>query len=630
MRLDRLLAIDRRVAWMRLAWVIASLAIVSIGWATFGMAPGLALAGALLFGFALIVQRHRRLERSILRHRLRLRYVRAQIARACVDWSGLPPPLEVAPDPAHPFVHDLDLAGERSLHQLLDVAVSAPGGRRLLSWLSAPQPSTAEIARRQAIARELERLPILRGRVALETAMVQAGERRAAARRDGRWAADRMTRWLTQGAGHTDRRLDLWTGIAAGLAALNILLIAGHQLGLLPRIWPGTFVPYVLVLVVAGRAIGDPFSEAIALHGSLQPFIALFRRIERFACRRSPNLAALCEPIREGDHRPTRTLPRLSRLVAAASVRGNVMLWLALQAIVPWDLLVARALRRRRAEIATHAPTWLERYHDLEALCSLANLADLRTGTCWPDVREDGPMLEARGLGHPLLPDQRMVRNDVVLGPPGEIMLITGSNMSGKSTFLRALGVSTALAQAGGPVVAKVWSARPVRLFTSLSVDDSVTDGISSFYAEVRRLRAMLDALERGEPASGTTDSEITAARPLLFLIDELYRGTNNRERLAGSRALIRALVGRPAVGVVSTHDLELVRLADELPAVRNAHFRDDVRDGLMSFDYTLRDGPCPTTNALRVMALGGLPTGNGDQVSDRAPDHAGYHDRIR
>jgi len=146
----------------------------------------------------------------------------------------------------------------------------------------------------------------------------------------------------------------------------------------------------------------------------------------------------------------------------------------------------------------------------------------------------------------------------------------------------------------------------------------------------VRRLRAMLDALERGEPASGTTDSEITAARPLRFLIDELYRGTNNRERLAGSRALIRALVGRPAVGVVSTHDLELVRLADELPAVRNAHFRDDVRDGLMSFDYTLRDGPCPTTNALRVMALGGLPTGNGDQVSDRAPDHAGYHDRIR
>lgn len=306
------------------------------------------------------------------------------------------------------------------------------------------------------------------------------------------------------------------------------------------------------------------------------------------------------------------------------------MLWLALHAILPWDLLVARALRIRRAEIAAHAPAWLECYHDLEALCSLANLAALRADTCWPDFRDDGPMLDSRGLGHPLLPDQQMVRNDVTLGPLGEIVLITGSNMSGKSTFLRTLGVSTALAQAGGPVIAHTWSARPVRLFTSLSIDDSVTDGISTFYAEVRRLRSMLDALEQGEsailseasPAGSNVDVAVT--RPLLFLVDELYRGTNNRERLAGSRALIRALVGRRAIGVVSTHDLDLVRLADELPAVRNAHFRDDVHEGRMSFDYTLRDGPCPTTNALRVMALGGLPAGEGDLVADHIGDHVG------
>ena len=208
-------------------------------------------------------------------------------------------------------------------------------------------------------------------------------------------------------------------------------------------------------------------------------------------------------------------------------------------------------------------------------------------------------------------------------------MLITGSNMSGKSTFLRTLGVSTALAQAGGPVIAHRFSARRSRLFSSLSIDDSVTDGISTFYAEVRRLRSMLDALEKGEgtmlgsgsdaapgPQNNTVGAEAPASRPLLFLIDELYRGTNNRERLAGSRALIRTLVGRRAVGVISTHDLDLVRLADELPSLRNAHFRDDVSDGRMTFDYTLHEGPCPTTNALRVMALGGLPI---DEV-DGAP----------
>ncbi len=611
-RLERLGELDRRIAWARLGWVVAAIPIVGLGWSIGEWQVGLATALALVVGFVIIVRRHRRLELSILRHRLRHDFVNAQVARRDVDWNALPTPLETSPDPTHPFADDLDLSGERSLLRLIDVAVSLPGSRRLFEWLSATETPKSEIMRRQAIARELELLPILRGRVALEAAMARAGERRVVPRRDERWESDRLARWLTEGPRKLRWNLERWTDFASVLAGLNIALFVGSQIGLAPpRIWLATFIPYVLILIFTVRAIGDPFSEAIALHGALEPLISLFSRIERFGCRRSPRLAELCAPIREGDHRPSRTLPRVSRLLGAASVRGNALLWLSLNAVVPWDLLVARALRRRRAEIAAHAPHWMNASYDLEALCGLANLADLREGTVWPFLRDDGPMLEAVGLGNPLLPERSMVRNDVTLGPIGEIMLITGSNMSGKSTFLRTLGVSTALALAGGPVVAHAWSARLSRLFTSLSIDDSVTDGISTFYAEVRRLRAMLDALERGEAAPDHAADP--AARPLFFLVDELYRGTNNRERLAGSRALIHALVGRRAVGVVSTHDLDLVRLADELPSVRNAHFRDDVHDGRMSFDYTLRDGPCPTTNALRVMALGGLPAGEGD-----------------
>jgi DNA mismatch repair ATPase MutS len=202
----------------------------------------------------------------------------------------------------------------------------------------------------------------------------------------------------------------------------------------------------------------------------------------------------------------------------------------------------------------------------------------------------------ADGLGHPLIPAGRKVCNDFALEAPGHIVIITGSNMAGKSSFLRAVGVNLCLAYAGGPVNAGRLACLPLRVFTSIRVSDSVTDGFSYFYAEVRRLRALLDALDE--------DDE----RPVCFLIDEIFRGTNNRERLIGSRAYIRALAGRRGLGVIATHDLELVRLADALPGLRNQHFRDAVIDGRMVFDYRLRPGPCPTTNALKIMHMEGLP----------------------
>jgi DNA mismatch repair ATPase MutS len=168
--------------------------------------------------------------------------------------------------------------------------------------------------------------------------------------------------------------------------------------------------------------------------------------------------------------------------------------------------------------------------------------------------------------------------------------------MAGKSSFLRTLGLTLCMAYAGGVVDAAAVRVSPFRLFTCVRVSDSVTEGFSYFYAEVRRLRALLDALNAPH------------AYPLFFLIDEIFKGTNNRERLIGSRAYIRALAGARGIGVISTHDLELVRLADELPGVVNYHFREDVIDGNMVFDYTLRHGPSPTTNALKIMELAGLP----------------------
>ncbi|MGZ8375559.1 MAG: MutS-related protein, partial [Nitrospira sp.] len=205
-------------------------------------------------------------------------------------------------------------------------------------------------------------------------------------------------------------------------------------------------------------------------------------------------------------------------------------------------------------------------------------------------------VLHATQLGHPLLPTKSRIANDVDLTGLGSIHLITGSNMSGKSTFLRTIGINLCLAQAGGPVCAQSFTWTWSRLACCIRVDVSLDAGLSFFYAEVKRLKAILDATKE------------LAAPPVLFLIDEIFKGTNNRERLIGSRAYITALSQGHGFGLVSTHDLELADLEQAVPGLINAHFQETVSAGALEFDYRIRPGPCPTTNALRIMELEGLP----------------------
>jgi DNA mismatch repair ATPase MutS len=182
------------------------------------------------------------------------------------------------------------------------------------------------------------------------------------------------------------------------------------------------------------------------------------------------------------------------------------------------------------------------------------------------------------------------------LNKSGEAFIVTGSNMSGKSSFLKTIGVNLCLAYAGGPVNAGSFHSALFRIFTCIKINDSIVDGFSFFYTEVKRLKALLDALQ------------VNHQLPLLFLIDEIFKGTNNRERLVGSRSYIRSLIGQNGAGLIATHDLELIKLADDFPDITNCHFREKVTDGKMVFDYKLRPGPCPTTNALKIMRMEGLP----------------------
>jgi DNA mismatch repair ATPase MutS len=292
----------------------------------------------------------------------------------------------------------------------------------------------------------------------------------------------------------------------------------------------------------------------------------------------------------------------------------NPLLGLVLNLLTPWDFWVAWLADRQRRGMAGLLPSWLEAFHELEALIALGEFAALHPEYAIPTIRQvedhtqntpdllpseygSEPVFVARRMGHPLLPPDRKVCNDLQIEVLGELLIITGSNMAGKSTFLRTVGINLCLAYAGGPVDAAALQTLPFRLYTCIRISDSLSDGFSYFYAEVKRLKGLLDAL-RPDPTG----------LPLLYLVDEIFRGTNNRERLIGSRAYVKALIGAAGIGLIATHDLDLATLAENQPQARNVHFRDEVAGEKLVFDYRLRPGPSPTTNALRIMQIEGLP----------------------
>jgi hypothetical protein len=587
-RLAQLRQQSYRYSWVRLGVFGLGLIVAA---AAFWLAGGWLFGPMLLAGlaaFGLAVAAHRRLNRSLARHDTWRRLKLAQLARMTLDWANIPALSGFQPQFEHPFEADLDLVGHYSLHRLLDVAVSSQGSARLRDWLTTPTPDLEVIRRRQQLVRELTPRSLFRDKLILE-ATVASGTRKM-------WDADRLAGWLIQpAAGST---LLPWLLLFGGLVGLNLILLGLNLLGLVGPFWQYGFALYFAALILANaRLISGTFQDAAALQAALQQLAAVFHHLETFSYRPTPHLKTLCAPFLQSGARPSTQLARLGRVAMAAGLRENPIVWILLNAVFPWDIFVAHLLNQRRAELARHVPAWLEVWFELEALSSLANLAYTNPAYTMPElVPGQIPVLHAEGLGHPLIPDQARVNNSFSMADLGEVALITGSNMAGKSTFLRTVGVNLALAFAGGPVDAAALRTVPFRMFTCIKVTDSVTNGISYFYAEVKRLRALLSALEEAHPL------------PLFFFIDEIFRGTNNRERFIGSKAYIQTLAGQRGVGLISTHDLELARLAEHLPDIKNYHFRDEVAGDRMIFDYTLRPGPCPTTNALKIMQMEGLP----------------------
>lgn len=606
--MEKLQGVNKQYSHIRLIHVLLGIPLI---WASFQFAgnwAGRIVTAAAVAAFFIVLHRHGRIRNSINRHRILLDLKHTQVARMRLDWARIPRVSTMPMQVEHPFGIDLDIMGERSLHHLIDTTVSVEGSRKVWSWLMETEPDPDGILKRQRLVRELSPLTLFRNKLIVNVQKVREASHE-------KLDAKSVLQWLQKRG----------TGTSVGKALLPLTLLAGCNLiilglglsvmGIMPWYFYPLFLFYLAALLFLQIETGKAFRDAMNLETTLDGLHAVFLHLEKFGYAHTPTLAGLCAPFLDPHNRPSTQLKRISRIVSGISVRSNPVVWLFLNGVLPWDIYFVRRLEQCRKDISTLLPAWLDVFTEVEALSSLANFAALNPDYSYPGIEAEAThraihsnehnedagalprmRLSAERIGHPLIPGRKRVCNSISFDERNRIALITGSNMSGKSSFLRTLGVNLCLAYSGAPVCAARLQTGLFRVFACMRINDSLTDGFSFFYAEVKRLKMLLSTVE---PHHGL---------PVLFLLDEIFRGTNNQERFIGSRAYIRALAEHPAVGAIATHDLELVKLTDENQAITNYHFREDVEEGRMLFDYKLRPGPCPTTNALKIMALAGLP----------------------
>ncbi len=597
-RLQKRIAIldhqSNRIGWTRVAIFFAGtllsiLAYFLAGW--WFLLIGVVIT---LTIFSIVAYFHGHINRSITRHKIWMQIKSNHIARINLDWSSIPPEPFTEPPENHPFASDLDITGKHSLHRLINTAVLSEGSQRLQDWLLNTTPDLQVIRKRQSIIQELTPLTIFRDKLLMKSLLSSKNA-------SSTWEREKLLNWLNEQS--TSKLLLPLLFVSLCLSVLTITLFVLNLLNIIPQYWVMMLLLTILFLFVTKNQRGELFEDAYQLRDAFARLSLIFEHLETFRYGKNLNLKTLCEPFHQDrDHRPSPLLKKIARVASASTLQKNILLWIIVNVLIPWDFYFAYRFHQHKSQLATHLPVWLDIWFELEALNSLANFAYLNPEYILPEIvlcqNHDNMTIPFRAcdLGHPLLPVKQKVVNDFSIHKKGEIDIITGSNMSGKSTFLRTLGINLCLAFAGGSVNASLFQTSLFRVFTCIRISDSVTEGYSYFYAEVKRLRALL------------TEVESDNSMPLFFLIDEIFKGTNNRERRIGSESYISALVGQNCLGVISTHDLELVTLEEKLPDIRNYHFREDVIDGQMVFDYQLREGPCPTTNALKIMQLEGLP----------------------
>ena len=543
--------------------------------------------------------------------------VRRLVARLERDWDRLSTKtlaksLADVELPGHrrDVASDLDLLGHASLFHLISMAATTPGIQTLANWLAGPAEEN-DAKQRWIAVNALA--PMREERLRFYTLARQVA--------DSSGDPENFIKWATGPAWLAKRNwLVVWSNVSVVLSGIFLLLAVISGFGLLTaQIFIGSLIAMgcliainmALTTLMLGPAHAI-FAIAMANRRAVSDYEEIFSSAEWLPNSAQDSnqtfLNRISDRMLSNDRSAQAGMRALQKVAAAGGLRqsaGTFLIYLPLQGLMLWDVRVLKRLENWQAEYATDVVGWFEALGELESLISVAAVRDEYPSWSQPEwvSASESPAIAATAIGHPLLADDSRVCNDVQVGPPGTILLVTGSNMSGKSTMLRSVGLNVALAAVGAPVCAEKFCLPSTELATSIRVSDNVAEGVSFYMAELKRLKSVVDHARK---MSRTND------RVCLFLLDEILQGTNSRERQIAVVQVLRHLMDYQSIGAISTHDLELAD-EPELQSVGHAvHFRETIRPDAsgneqMTFDYKMREGVSPTTNALRLLEMVGL-----------------------
>ncbi len=565
--------------------------VFALGW----LAPGWLAVPVVVF--LALSYWHQRVTRALTRARRAIVYYERGLARLDGHWQSFGDPGDRYLDDHHPNARDLDLFGKESLYQLICTARTRSGKDLLAAWLLAPAEPD-EVRARQAAVAELSPRIDLREDLALLGADVPAGVDLAGLAEWGQSPAIlvspvlRVVAFLLAAvaAATVVRLVYVFATMVSEVGMPEAASWAGGP-GLVPVLAAGAVeVAFALWLAGRVRRVIAPLERRAH---DLAVFHGLLARLEREQFG-APRLVELRRALETTGKAPSERIEHLLSLLELLDSKRNLY-FAPFGALMLWTTQLAFAVEAWRRTSGSAIRGWLEAVAQLEALAALATYAAENPLDPFPDVAAEGPVFDGEALGHPLLPKAACVRNDVRLGGGLRVLVVSGSNMSGKSTLLRTVGVNAVLALAGAPVRAARLRVSPLTVGATLRVQDSLQAGVSRFMAEVQRVRQLV-GLARGP-------------RPLLFLLDELFAGTNSADRRVGAEAVIRTLVESGAIGFITTHDLALTHVTDLLAGrAANVHFEDNFEEGGgVTFDYRMRPGVVQRSNALALMRSVGL-----------------------
>ena len=554
---------------------------------------------ALMFAvFVAVAWKVELLEKSLRHSRMAARMYRESVARCLRDWGDIKvPEIEVAAE-LKAVSNDLDLFTESSIFKLLGITRTPLGTETLASWIR-EGAGAEEVALRQAAVKELQ--PQLEWREDFQLRCEQLSGSHA--------NPTSFIDWAQSGNWFNGRSWLLWLARITSIASLVLLFVWLTGLVSLGIAGPALLVVMAInfcFAVVYSGSLHEQFNQISTQANEARGYVELFQRVATFEAQ-SERLQSLQAGVRDSSSGAEKAIGQLGKLTGMAMLRRGTgfILYLVLEFFFFWDVHVLDLMERWKAQHGAKVNDWFSDLGQWETLCALAKLAADEPQWNWPTVHDPADskdkVITGKQLAHPLLGQER-VANDVEVGPPGSVLLVTGSNMSGKSTLLRSIGANVVLAQMGAVVCADSMSLPPLRIETSMRIADSLADGVSFFMAELKRLKQIVDASKK--ISAGTEHT-------MLFLLDEILQGTNSRERQVAVSRVVRKLIDSKAIGCISTHDLDLAKTKELSDACQTVHFSEQfVKENgqeIMTFDYRMQQGIAKTTNALKLLELVGL-----------------------